>query len=203
MKQTKALILILLLLIIYGCVGIKPLSYFQVDPFSKPFGKKTDMPIDLVLMDDVKDSLVVRGNSSENMVVTEFRNSFGESMKNALKTNFETIHISDEISDSGLSLVIYRVKPFWKLNSQSTYDTNDGEKVETTNFNSAAFQFESSLFLNGNKLESADLTVYSEGQMSAVQEAHSVFKSGLTQTCETILREIFKDRVVQEIMESK
>ena len=98
-------------------------------------------------------------------------------------------------------MVICRIKPFWKINGQSSsaYGT-DGITVSTTeSLISAAFQFESSLFLNGEKLQDADLTVYSDDQMSTAGQAHQVFKSGLTKMCETINREIFTDEVIDRI----
>src|SRR5690606_38599737 len=187
--QIKTLTFITVLMVFSGC-AIQQLSYFQVDPYSKPFAKKVSTPINIVLMGDVKDSLVVEGEGIKKMTVTEFRKSFSESMKKTLETNFEVINITDSKPEEGLSLIIYRVRPFWKLNSTSS---TGGEYSTTTSFISAAFQFESSLFLNDKKLESADLTVYSDDQMSTVSQAHPVFKSGLIKACETINKEIFKD----------
>lgn len=118
-----------------------------------------------------------------------------------MEKNFEVINIADSKPEEGLSLVIYRVKPFWKINSQSSSAYGSGRNTyeTTTSLVSAAFQFETTLFLNNVKLKSADLTVYSDDQMSYVFEAHPVFKSGLVKTCETIGKEIFIDEVIEQI----
>lgn len=172
-----------------------------MDPYAKPFHKKVDVPLNIVFMEDVKDSVIVESEGVKKMTVTEFQRSVAASLKNTLRENFENATIMREKPDTGLSLVIYRIKPFWKINGQSSsaYGT-DGTTVSTTeSLISAAFQFESSLFFNGEKLQDADLTVYSDDQMSSVSQAHQVFKSGLTKMCETINREIFTDEVIDSI----
>lgn len=200
MRTIKTLILIAILFPLAGC-GIQTLRFFQVNPYAKPFHKEVDVTLYIVLMEDVKDSVVVGSEGVKKMTVTEFQKSVAASLKNTLRENFESATIMREKPDTGLSLVIYRIKPFWKINGQSSsaYGT-DGITVSTTeSLISAAFQFESSLFLNGEKLQDADLTVYSDDQMSSVGQAHQVFKSGLTKMCETINREIFTDEVVDRI----
>lgn len=176
------------LAILSGCV-IKNLGYFEVDPFAKPFTSEIERPLNLVLMEDVQDQFYVDGVGWNKMLVSDFRRSFEASMKNVLDRNFQEIKVYDAMPEDGLSLVIYRVRPYWKVNTQ---DDDSG----MAGLVSAAFQFESSLFLDNEKLQNADLTVYSDEQMSNVNHAHAVFKAGLVQTCETINKEIFPDRVV-------
>lgn len=80
MKTSKSLMVIGVLIVLSGC-AIKQLGYFQVEPYSKPFTNKIDTPISIVLMDDLKNNLTVEGVGVKEMPVTEFRRSFGESMK--------------------------------------------------------------------------------------------------------------------------
>ena len=200
MKRVNLLLFIFLFALLTGCAMPK-LSYFEVDPYAKPFDKGITVPIHVVLMDEVKDSVIVEGEGIKKMTVTEFRSSFSESIKKTLDANFEVINITDAKPQEGLSLVIYRVRPFWKINSQS-YSSfgSDGNTYSTVNaLVSAAFQFESSLFLNDEKIGSADMIVFSDDQLSTVQQAHPVFKNGLIKTCETINKEIFKDEIVARI----
>ena len=199
MKKLNTLILIAVSFFFSGCGRLPTLTYFQVDPYAKPFHKSVEVPLTIVLLEDVKDSLAV--GTDGMLTVTEFRKSVAASLKLTVKENFESAIIMNTKPDTGLSLVIYRIKPFWKLNgvSSSAYGT-DGTTVSTSEpYISAAFQFESSLFLDGEKLQGADLTVYSDEQMSTVGQAHHVFKSGLLKMCETINREIFTDEVINRI----
>ena len=191
---------IVILCTVSGC-GIPKLNYFQVDPYAKPFHRKVEVPLNIVLMEDVRDSLEVESEGVRKMTVTQFRRSVAASLKNTLGQNFETVTIVNEQPNTGLNLVVYRIRPFWKINGQSSsaYGTGGTTISTTESFISAAFQFESSLFLNNEKLQNADLTVYSDDQMSTAVEAHPVFKSGLIKACETINREIFTDEVINRI----
>jgi hypothetical protein len=198
--KTPALASIVVLCIVSGC-GIQKLSYFQVDPYAKPFHRNVKIPLNIVLLEDVRDSLIVGSEQVKKMTVTEFRRSVAASLKNTLGENFENVMILNEQPDTGLNLVVYRMRPFWKINGQSSsaYGT-DGTTISTDkSFISAAFQFESSLFLANEKLQNSDLTVYSDDQMSTIGQAHPVFKSGLIKACETISREIFTDEVIAKL----
>jgi hypothetical protein len=200
MKKISVLSMITIFSILSGC-SIQKLSYFQVEPYAKPFTQETKVPLNIVLMEDVKGSVVVEGDGAKKMTVTDFRKSFGESLKKTLERNFELVNLVDSKPDTGLSLIIYRVRPFWRLNSQSSSTIGAAGIVTSTNIPlySAAFQFETSLLLNNEKLENADLTVYSDEQMTYVKQAHKAFKSGLIKTCETINKEIFTDEVVEKL----
>jgi len=200
MSKLKIISLLLLSISLYGC-SIQELSYFQVEPYAKPFVAKISEPLNIVLLADVMDTIIVEGEGVKKMTVTDFRKSFGESLKNTLNRNFEVVNILNSRPETGLSLVIYRVRPFWKLNSQSSSSYGTGGNVNsiTTSLIGAAFQFESTLFLDEEKNQSADMTIFSDDQMSTVYQAHAVFKSGLIKTCETINKEIFTDDVVKKI----
>ena len=197
--QTLKLAVPMGITLLLGSCVIPPLHYFELTPFAKPLSMPTDQPVTLVLGEDVPDLLVLDVDALFDMEVTEFRKSLTSSLINGLEENFDVINVAESLPDSGLSLVIYRVKPFWKIVSRPASD--DWTELDLTTssrtLRSAAFRFESSLFLNGRKLRDADETVYSDHQMSSSYDAHPVFKDGLTKACEYILRELFKDDVTQ------
>lgn len=202
MKRFKALtVTAILLILLAGCSTIKQLSYFEVEPYAKPLGEKIEAPLSIVLMDDVKDSFTVQGVGVKQMTVTNFRRSLSESLENTIGRNFENVIITDTKPDRGLYLVIYRVRPFWKINSTSSYTTGSGEHIYSTSkaLVSAAFQYETSLFFNDKKLRDSDLTVFSDDQMSIARQAHPVFKSGIIKLCETINRDMFTNEVITQI----
>lgn len=201
MKRFKTLAAAILVIALSGCSTIKQLSYFEVEPYAKPLEKKIEIPVTIVLMEDVKDSFTVQGVGVKQMTVTNFRRSLAESLDNTIGRNFENVIFTDTRPDKGLYLVIYRVRPFWKINSTSSYTTGTGEHIYSTSkaLVAAAFQYETSLFYNDEKIQDSDLTIFSDDQMSVVRQAHPVFKSGITKLCETINRDVFTDEVIAKI----
>ncbi|MDZ7607476.1 MAG: hypothetical protein U5K79_18235 [Cyclobacteriaceae bacterium] len=150
MKKYSVFSLFAIISILSGCYPIKQLSYFQVEPFAKPFIQKIKTPLNIVLLEDVKGTVVVEGDGAKKMTVTDFRKSFGESLKSTMEKNFEVVNLTDSNLEPGLSLVIYRVRPFWRLNSQSSRTIGASGIVTSSNvpLYSVAFQFETTLMLN-------------------------------------------------------
>ena len=204
MKLFRLALIVILISIFMGC-GIPQLHYFQVNPYAKPFPSTIKTPLYIVLMEEVKDEWVVSTPGIRSMKVSDFRKSFGESLQNTMEKNFENIKIVDEKPSSGLSLVIYRLRPYWTINSRSTssYEKDGSTHHSSSSLVSAAFQFESSLFLDQQLINTADLTVYSEDQMMNRSHAHPVFMSGMTKTCERINKEIFTPETIQKIREER
>ena len=201
MKKSNVVSWLVVFSILSGCYPIKKLNYFQVEPYAKPFLHDIKIPLNIVLLEDVKDNLLVEGDGAKTLNVTDFRRSFGESLQITLEKNFDVVNLLDSQPETGLSLVVYRVRPFWRLNSRSS-STIGAAGIVTSHdipLYSVGFQFETSLFLDNVKLENADQTVYSDEQMTYVKQAHTAFKSGLIKTCETINREIFKDEVLVKL----
>lgn len=189
-------------ILLTGC-AIKPLGFFQVDPYFKPLETKINRPLNIVLLEGVADNLIVDCIGIKEMKVTAFRRSVEESMRSSLENVFLSVNFMNARPDTGLTLVVYRIKPFWKINSQASSASGFGEYTysTTTSLVSAAFQFETSLFIDNHKIRNADATVYSEEQMYDKTQAHPVFKKGLQQVCETINKEIFQDEVIVKISE--
>ncbi|MEX1239537.1 MAG: hypothetical protein WEB30_07465 [Cyclobacteriaceae bacterium] len=197
MKTMKLTLPLLTVVFLQSC-AIRPLTYFEIEPFIKPSRALIHEPLNLVLLEDVRDSFAVEGEGVKRMKVTEFRRSLAASMENALRDNFDVISLSETKPDSGLSLVIYRVKPFWKINSRMSSPSAIGGAVyySTSSMISAGFRFESALFFDNKKIRDADGTVYSDDQMSVISQAHQVFKDGLTRACEAINLELFRDEQI-------
>ncbi len=201
----KVLSVFVLLLLLSSCFlyTVPTLGYFEVDAYSKPLTKKISTPINLVLMEDVKDSLIVEGEGLQNLNVVDFRTTFGEEMLDLLEKKFENVNLVDNKPDVGLSLVVYRVKPFWKTNSRlPTSYVRDGKTYyRTTSYSSAAFQYESTLFMGNEALKSADSTIYSSDEAMAISQFHPVFKNGFISVCENINKEIFKDHIIEKLQQ--
>lgn len=200
--MTKHLFKVLILLTFFGGCKIAPMGYVSIAPYAKPFQKKISIPLNIYLSEDVKDSLVVEGEGIKKMKVTEFRKSCSDGFKKIFQKNFDNVTIIDKSQENGLTLIIYRIRPFWsRTGSYTTTSSNGqgGQNTTTTSFISAAFQFETSLFFNGKKIANADGKAFSDGQMSSVGQAHRVFQDGLKVTIEAIEKNTFTDVVVDKI----
>lgn len=192
---------LVLALILSGC-GIPPLGYISVDPYSKPLQKKISTALDIFFGDDVKDSLIVAGAGMKQMEVSEFRKSCADALKNGFERNFETVNITDRIKEDGLVLAVYRIRPYWSRSGTSTLKvSNDqgGYDSRSTDYVSSAFEFDSSLYLNGKLIANADGKAFSERQMNYGGHAHWFFKDGFKITIESIVRITFTDEAVGKI----
>ncbi|WP_159475529.1 hypothetical protein [Dyadobacter sp. 3J3] len=190
-----------LIFIFAGCsTHLRPLGYVAVQPYAKPFQKKVTQPLNIVLMEDVRDSLVMDGGGIKKMKVSDFRLSVIDGLKSTFSKNFQTINFLGITPEKGLVLVIYRIRPFWKVGGSSTSAVLAGNVAVpvTSNNSSAAFQFESSLFLNNKKIQVADSQTYSD-ELTGSATPHKIFEDGLRITCETINKMIFTDEVLEKI----
>jgi hypothetical protein len=97
--------------------------------------------------------------------------------------------------------VIYRIRPYWKFcgASDNVFYTDGIPYTASTSYLTAAFQYESSLFFNNEKIKNGDNQVFSEGCTSSIKQVHSIFKNGLKVFSESINREIFPDEVIEQI----
>lgn len=189
------------LFLFYSSCGIRPLGYFSVDPYAKPIGKKVSEPFHIILGENVENDFLVTGEGFKEMNVTNFRYSVRQSLINTFEENFENIIFADYPPDKGLALVIYRIRPYWKFCGASdyVYQADGIPYTLNTSYLSAAFQYESSLFLNNEKIRNGDNQAFSEGCTSRIRQVHSVFKNGLKVFSESINRDIFPDEVIELI----
>jgi len=191
---------LLLLSCLFTSCAIQDLGYFYVDPFAKPFPSKAGEPIYLILEPTVEDEIFVQGPRILPMEVTHFRKSLVSAFENTLKKNFDEVIVQSERPEEGLSLVIYRVKPYWKLatTADAGWDGTINDPIYTT-----AFQYESSLIRDDSILESADGKYYSDIQFHLNRAAHHAFKAGTTELCEQIHQKLFTDEVQRMLTNSE
>ncbi|GAB2799738.1 hypothetical protein GCM10027275_52160 [Rhabdobacter roseus] len=193
---------LLLLATLAGC-AIQPLGYFTTEPYTKPLPQKRSEPLTIVLREDVKDSLRMEGAHTQRfrMKLTDFRQTLQTSLRHTFSKNFEQVTFADTEPTQGLVLVIYRIRPLWRLGGTSTSDLYIEGQTQTVSESHwyALFQFESTLFRDGKQIQSADGQAGSELAMSSFSQAHAVFKNGLRVTCESLYRKLFTDDVLATI----
>jgi hypothetical protein len=193
-------VLPLLVLLLYSCNVPQKIRYVQTSPFVKPLKSKLSVPLHIVLLEEVKDSFVME-SSFRKIKVTEFRKTIADGLLKTLQRNISTVQLKDHFADTGLWLVIYRIKPFWRTDSHSTRTSTVENVTSTTDLYAltSIFQFESSLFLNSEKLTEVDIIASSNTQMHSSKQAEEVFKDGLTNLCEATYKELLKHEIFQEM----
>ncbi len=197
--KTKALLLPVLCLILSGCSrNLKPMGYFTIDSYAKPIENKILEPLTLVLLTDVKDTIIVSGQSIKELRVTDFRKTITDNLLATLSKNFTTIAIKDQKQTTGLSLVIYRIRPYWGLKGAATsVSGTDGTTFSSpVKFITANFQYNLTLYRDGVKISSADGESVSEEAFSNKYEIHDVFKNGLKVMGESINKNVLTDETV-------
>ena len=194
----KGLSAILLVFMMLGCVRTKHLGFFSIDPFAKPFDKPVDEPLNIVLMDEVKDQFLVEGNGAGKLNVDNFRRSVQDALQKTFSKNFKTINFSEQKSEKGLALVVYRIKPYWKLGALASDVINTaGVPVSVSSSSySIVFQFDTSLYRNNKKINNADYQSVST-EMTEGRYSQRVFQDGLRVACETLNKMIFTDTIVE------
>lgn len=200
MNRQFTKLFLFLVLLLYSCHGTQKIKYLQTNPFVKPLKSKVNMPLNIVLLEEVRDSFIMK-NSLRKVKVTEFRKTIADGLIRTLQKNVFTVHVKEQVGDTGLWLVIYRIKPFWRTDSQSssTYTVQDVPLTSNYYTLSALFQFESTLFLNAEKLTDIDILAASNTQMHSIKQAEEVFKDGLTNLCEATNKELFKHEIFQKM----
>lgn len=200
--QTKVLLLSILILLLSGCSRkLRPLGYFAVDSYAKPIEVKIQEPLTIVLQKEIKDTVIVSGQSIKNLRVTDFRKIITSNLHTTLSKNFTTVTFGDQKQNQGLTLVIYRIRPYWALKgaSNSVYGTDGTTFSSPVEYITANFQYDLTLYRNGVKMVSADGESASEDAFSSVGEVHQVFKNGLRVMCESINRKLLTDETISSL----
>ncbi len=188
MKNLLKISFVLSLLFMFNCTGtIKPLGYFSLFPYSNPAANQNLTTLNILLGDDVKNDFSVKSTGIKEMQVRDFRKSVESSLINTFQENYKNIRVCETISGQGLTLTVYRIRPFWKLEDIFT----PSETLKERYVVSAGFQIDAALFLNGKKIKSVVDTIYSDEKMTNTHQAHNIFKNGFEKVCETINHRLF------------
>lgn len=99
---------ILVSIFLFTCASnyLRPLGYVSVQPYAKPFQKKINEPLSVILMEDVKDSLVMDGGGIKKMKISDFRRSVKDGLSVTFSKNFQTVNFPETNPEKGLVLVI-------------------------------------------------------------------------------------------------
>ena len=197
--KTKVLLIPIMCLILSGCSRkLKPIGYFTVDSYAKPLEVKIPEPLTVILPRDIKDTIIVAGQSIKELRVTDFRKTVTNNLFATLSKNFNSVDFKNQKQATGLTLVIYRIRPYWGLKGASTavYGTNGTTFSSPVKFITANFQYDLMLYRDGVKITSADGESVSEESFSNKYEIHDVFKNGLKVMCESINKKVLTDETV-------
>lgn len=179
-----------------GCVSIEPMGYFRVETYTKPGTIQLEEKLQIELHDDIKDRFEVKGVGVRPMPIAHFRRLVSDNTKNNMNSIFKEVQVTnfeaEAENNEDLRLVIYRVKPYWIVNSvEISNRVVDGysrnRKVPVT---SSAFDVRSSLYKAQTLLGEIDFIAYSETQMNHGNQSNQIFINGFTKLQEQLQKEV-------------
>jgi hypothetical protein len=132
----------ILFLLLSGCSrNLKPIGYFTVKSYAKPIESRIQEPLTIVLPVNIKDTVLVAGQSIKELRVTDFRKTITNNLRATLSKNFTSVNFKNQKQTTGLTLVIYRVRPYWGLKgaSSSVYGTEGTTFFSPVKFITANF----------------------------------------------------------------
>ena|ERR1017187_7243194 len=147
--------------------------------------------------------MVVQGVEANDLKVSKFRESLKYALIRTFIPNFTDVKFIDNKTDTGICLVIYRVHPLWKYGASYSNYNAVLHSTSSNNRISAVFQYESTLFKNGQKIMAADGECTSNGSCSDESHLAAIFIDGTQVMCEEINRSLFRDAIVQKLRNEK
>jgi len=188
----KSKLLILIIVVLTECVPhykTSTIGYCSIDPYAKEQLKKINKELCIYLSPSVKDSVKLE-HYALNMIVKDFRRTVGDGLTKVFYNNFHKVRIVNSIENDNLTLVVYRVRPFWAVGG-----TNKESQI------SAAFEYETSLILKGEKLGSSDGKSYSDKKIQNYYVRQEVFEDGLRVMIENIEKGTLTDVTVKKLLD--
>jgi hypothetical protein len=200
--------LFLVLLIIFSCifsgnaqlfkVAPKVMSYFEVQPYIKPYIKTYNEKFTILLDNDVKDSILVQAPSLIKMWVIEFRKSAKKALENTYSTSFQSVNFRDSIQANEVTIVVYRIQMAWNKVNSTTRTNVYGSGGYTngssyTNYEvNTQVKYDAAIYRNGQKLGVISREVFSDMTTTKSAEMPEIVKDGVKKMCEDLYQESIK-----------
>lgn len=149
------------------------IRYFNVTPYIDSHHKEMKGKMSIVVDDQIPENYHFQEATLQNFKVQHFRRSLQVSLFNTFEGSFETVNTREQIAETGWSLVLYRVRPFYELVPGS-----EGNRRRVL------IRYEAGLFLNGKRKEVIDEKALSEDIV--FYNVDEVFQDATRQMCKQI-----------------
>lgn len=195
MRRKPSIPLIILILFIFSCSAMKEpasIGYFETEPNIAPFEEKVDGNLTIILMPEIKDStLINRDELIKHLMITEFRKTIQQALSKTFSNSFNDIKFSDQSSELGVSLVLYRVEPFWYIDEYIavTRYGAQGEYTDTKYEIASRVNYKIALYQDGDSLLAYEGEVKSDTTTRDAYGMNSVLKDGIKVFCEELFQE--------------
>lgn len=195
MKKHAHLLTLGLLLVISACAPT-PVALFNAEIYTRPYQTEFEDTLTIVLDEAIPDHFYVQDMDLLSMEVKDFRKSLRLSLYYAFRDSFEEVKFSETPSSQGLSIHLYRIRPFWDLQTIAT-DTYVVENIsfnDNTYYLSSLIRYDGVLYRDGEKVMVLDEEVWGEKVVNAKRDWHEAFKDGIREMCEDLYRALAEDQ---------
>ena len=122
-----SLIFFIIVALFTGCMPL-PVGFFEVNGYIRPFEESFNDKITFVFEEGVQDDFII-----SRMKVSQFRESLKLSLYYTFVNSFREVKFSDKIDSTGLTVVLYRVRPGFEVKS-ALANTYGGEDYVITDY---------------------------------------------------------------------
>ncbi len=195
--KTSLPVCIICLLVLGGCQSPPVMvNFFSADGYIEPYRENFNEKLTFVFQEGVKDEFTVTGPGVRDIEVQHFRKSLKLSLYYTFVNSFEDVNFADQIDSTGVSVVLYRVRPASEVKSRNSYVSGyDGYVSSGTITEVAAlFRYDGIIYKNGRKTLVLDNEVFSEKSTLKKSEMPDVFRDGMKMMCEDLYKEVVKAR---------
>ncbi len=193
MKTTVAAFLLGAPFALTGCQTTPPVFFFDANPSVHAYQESFDEPLTIILGTDIKDDFVV-GEERRPMEVHQFRKSLRITLYYMFKDSFTEVQFADEVSSTGYTLRLSRLRPAYKVVSSSTGVVGTGDVVVSIPNTqvAASYQYDGAIYRQGQKKSILDDEVTSRKTTDNQKQRPEVFRDATRELCEVLYKEVLK-----------
>ncbi|WKN31876.1 hypothetical protein PZB74_00695 [Porifericola rhodea] len=191
MRRYISTLALLLLSISFGCAP-HPVQLFNAESYVRPYQTDLGDTLTIVLGKEISDQFFMQDIGLRKMQVNSFRKSLSLSLYYTFEHSFAHVNVVSEAGSGlkGTVLELYRVRPFWKLQSiaSDSYSIEGGVYTSTTFYLSSLFRYDGIVLRHGEKWLTLDAEVLGEKVVSDKDEWHLAFEDGIREMCEHLYK---------------
>lgn len=191
MKISKYLLLVLTGVTLACAPRPRTVSQFNVPTYTRPCQTNFESVLTIVLDENIEDNFEVRDNFRP-MQIMDFRNSLKLTLYYTFEDSFEEVRFSDQPVAEGISLHLYRIRPFWKVNAirDNVLSVGDVMISGSTYFVSSLIRYDGVIYHNGEKVKIIDEKVVGEKSETKVRRWNEAFVDGIKEMSEDLYRHL-------------
>ena len=188
----KRLLTFFFLLAMSGCaIKPQPVNQFNVEAYTRPYQTEFGGVLTIVLDNSIPDNFEVSDNFRP-MPVYNFRNSLRLSLYYTFADSFDEVQFAEAPADEGVTIHLFRIRPFWKVHQISEDVSGYADVVVTDQiiFLSSLIRYDGMIYRDGKKSAVLDEEVIGERVETNVRQWNKAFEDGIREMCEDLYRHL-------------